>query len=279
MTINEVSLAKYFGSMSLLCSKAAKTEIPLRAGDLGKMVELTNSPRQKGREGYKIILEGPFHTFLVLNILGLKHNHTSERFPLSTPNSHYTSRLHNPFALTWTPKQDNTHNLTLSGPLCNPHALFYKTHNTKQKRIGFLLTTFNKQDIYYPHLRTLSVHTETTGTKWTNQILPSETHFTPTISTETFHPENIFTDYNHAYVLFHSLEHLEQAVSKVKINGHPAVWLSLHDKIYQFYQSLTKRNTPSCPKSKKNKTKPNPFQPLAMKQLKIKLNDTTKSIR
>ena len=50
--------------MSLLCSKAAKTEIPLRAGDLGKMVELTNSPRQKGREGYKTILEGPFHTFL-----------------------------------------------------------------------------------------------------------------------------------------------------------------------------------------------------------------------
>ena len=83
MTINEVSSAKYFGSMSLLCSKAAKTEIPLRAGDLGKTVELTNSPRQKGREGYKTILEGPFHTFLVL-----KHIHTSVRFPLSTPNSH-----------------------------------------------------------------------------------------------------------------------------------------------------------------------------------------------
>ena len=242
--------------MSLLCSKAAKTEIPLRAGDLGKMVELTNSPRQKGREGYKIILEGPFHTFLVLNILGLKHNHTSERFPLSTPNSHYTSRLHNPFALTWTPKQDNTHNPTLSGPLCNPHALFYKTHNTKQKRIGFLLTTFNKQDIYYPHLRTLGIHTETTGTKWTNQILPSETHFTPTIldekfhitnSATNFHIENLFTDYTNAVTASGTQFHRHSKIYKNRPKSSTC-------SINMSNTSISQHSTKSTPRRKSQTT-------------------------
>ena len=264
--------------MSHLCSKAAETEKPLRAGDRGRMVKWTHPPPQEEGDGKSTILEEPFHTFHVLMTLGLKHTVTSERFPLSTPRSPYTSRLYNLLAWHGQPGEIHiyTHTTTTwSGHICNPHASqpihpFTKPFNTT--KLKFLL----KIQYSHSHGRAFFVHMGPPVSYWTNQIPPSETKFKPIQFSGTFQnplsktyrqfsyliPNGLFSVFQHyklnpiywyipelvtskrrldyAYVHFLTKSDLDKARrTTLQVNGHTPIWLTPETRVCSRCHTLT----------------------------------------